>query len=287
RYPPVEDNRVLIQGALENALRENEIVLISAGSSMGSRDYTSGVISTMGKLVFHGVFMKPAKPSMLGIVGGKPVIGMPGFPLSAQTTLRLFVRELLEAWGWKAPEQETAFAVAGDTFPSDAALDEFSFAAVGSVCGRLVALPQMRASSVQMNGIRSNANLHIPRGTACFEPGERVPVVLSVPAAELGKTILIGGLYSSGAEKIAAVCTAAGMPVRFSNLNAVSGIHQLARKACHAACAAEHADLSPLDAYSPRIFPLGDGTVLVMRGDMMTDSLCAALASAAEKLRGQ
>lgn len=284
RYPPVDDNRVLIHGALENALADNDIVLISAGSSMGSRDYTSGVISEMGKLIFHGVFMKPAKPSMLGLVGGKPVIGMPGFPLSAQTSLRIFVRELLESWGWTGPQQETVFAVTGDKFPSDAALDEFSFAAVGKVCGRYVALPQMRASSVQMNGIRSNGNLQIPRGTAFFGPGERVPVVLNVPAAEADKTILLGGLYSQGAENLAAACTAAGLFVRFGNLDAAAGVRELARRACHGVCVAGDTDLSPLAGLPTETIGLNDGTLLVVRSDMQSDSLCAALTTAARRM---
>ncbi len=284
RYPPVEDNRVLIQGALERALAENEVVLISAGSSMGSRDYTSSVISEIGELVFHGVFMKPAKPSMLGIVNKKPVIGMPGFPLSAQTSLRLFVRELLEAWGWEGPETSTVVATAGDTISSDAALDEFSFAAVGRVGGRYVALPQMRASSVQMNGIRANANLHIPRGTAGFAAGESVLATLNVPPEEVERTILIGGVYGAGAQRVSAAAAGFGISVRFGDLNAVSGLRQLVRRACHGACVPEGATLFPvLEGVAFERVPLGDGTMMVIRTDMMGDPMVSTLSVLAKK----
>ena len=161
RYPPVADNRELIREAIEKAVAENEIVLLSAGSSMGSKDFTASAIADLGEIVFHGVFMKPAKPSMLGIINGKPVIGMPGFPLSAQTAQRLFVRELLELWGFTGPSHETLTVTAGETVSSDDFLDEFRFAAAAEVSGRIVALPQIRSSSMQMNGIRANCYLHL------------------------------------------------------------------------------------------------------------------------------
>jgi putative molybdopterin biosynthesis protein len=96
RLPIVRDDPDLIQEALRHAAQENDLVIISAGSSAGTRDYTAGAISAIGRLLFHGVAVKPGKPMMLGEIEGKPVIGLPGYPLAAQAVLREFAVPLLE-----------------------------------------------------------------------------------------------------------------------------------------------------------------------------------------------
>ena len=267
RYPPVADNRELIREAIEKALAENEIVLLSAGSSMGSKDFTASAISEIGKIVFHGVFMKPAKPTMLGVVDGKPVIGMPGFPLSAQTSQRLFVRELLELWGFRGPEHETISVVAGEAVGSDDFLDEFRFAAAAEVAGRVVALPQIRSSSMQMNGIRANCYIHIPRGTAEAKAGDCVSAVLNVPLEELSRTILLGGAYSEGSEELLVKAACAGWTVRFGDISSTN-LNLLKDNACHGMCLPKGFDLSPLDGIELECFELKDDTMLVMRCDM-------------------
>ena len=267
RYPPVADNQVLIREAIEKAVSENEIVLLSAGSSMGSKDFTASAIAEIGRIIFHGVFMKPAKPTMLGIVDDKPVIGMPGFPLSAQTSQRLFVRELLELWGFKGPEHETISAVAGEAVGSDDFLDEFRFAAVAEVAGRIVALPQIRSSSMQMNGIRANCYIHIPRGVAEAKAGDTVSAVLNVPAAELAKTILLGGAYSEGSEELLVKAAGAGWSIRFGDISSTN-LNLLKDNACHGMCLPKGFDLSPLAGIELECFELNDDTMLVMRQDM-------------------
>ena len=266
RYPPVADNRDLIREAIEKALAENEIVLLSAGSSMGSKDFTASAIADLGEIIFHGVFMKPAKPSMLGIVAGKPVIGMPGFPLSAQTAQRLFVRELLELWGFRGPAHETISVVAGEDVGSDTGLDEFRFATAASVAGRIVVLPQIRSSSMQMNGIRANCYIHIPRGVPEAKAGDTVSAVLNVPASELQETILLGGAYTEGTEALLVKAAAAGKIVRFGDVSSLN-LNLIKNNACHGMCLPENTDLSPLAGIELEVFSLGDGTNLVMRKD--------------------
>ena len=275
RYPPVADNQALIREAIEKAVAENEIVLLSAGSSMGSKDFTASAIADLGEIIFHGVFMKPAKPSMLGIINGKPVIGMPGFPLSAQTAQRLFVRELLELWGFRGPVHETLTVIAGEAIGSDDFLDEFRFAAAAEVAGRIVALPQIRSSSMQMNGIRANCYVHIPRGVSEAKAGDAVSAVLNVPAAELSETILLGGGYTEGTEALLVKASAAGKIVRFGDISSTN-LSLIKDNACHGMCLAEGTDLSALAGIELDIFPLGDGTNLVMRRDG-NDAQSAAL----------
>lgn len=237
RYDPVDDNPGTIRAALTHAIESNDIVLISAGSSMGSKDFTSSVIEEMGELLFHGVFMKPAKPSMLGIIDGKPVFGLPGFPLSAQTTLRVIVRELLEVWGWKRLNEPVSVrAVAGADIKSDSQLDEFGLAAVGKVGERYVALPQLRASSIQMNAIRANSTVWIPLGIKKISTGEEVVAEINVSQDELDRTILVSGKNDKGLQKIVQTAAAGGYDLRFGAFDDSDGFDMLEKSYCHAVC---------------------------------------------------
>ncbi len=103
RYPIACDSPEIIEESLCKAVDENDLVLISAGSSAGTRDYTAEVIESAGELIFHGVAMKPGKPAMLGKIKGKPVIGLPGYPLAAQTALQGICRAPARIMGIACP----------------------------------------------------------------------------------------------------------------------------------------------------------------------------------------
>jgi putative molybdopterin biosynthesis protein len=81
--PIVTDDFAAICAAVEKASKEADIVLIGAGSSHGSEDYTSKVLETLGEVMVHGVATRPGKPVVLGRAGSKPAVGVPGYPVSA------------------------------------------------------------------------------------------------------------------------------------------------------------------------------------------------------------
>ncbi len=77
------------------AVRDYDLVLLNAGASAGSKDFSAAVLGELGEVVVHGVNIKPGKPVILAIVEGKPVVGLPGYPISAVLTMRLFVKRLI------------------------------------------------------------------------------------------------------------------------------------------------------------------------------------------------
>ena len=123
---------------LSAAIKENDLAIISAGSSAGTRDFTAEVISSLGELLFHGVAVKPGKPVMLGRINGKPVLGLPGYPLAAQTMLREFAAPLLETWGLAAPHRHTVSVKLAHDLSSDLGFDEFVPVFVGRIGPRLL-----------------------------------------------------------------------------------------------------------------------------------------------------
>ena len=89
-YGVVKDEYNEILSAMKKAVSENDIVLISGGSSAGARDMTVDIISSLGEVYLHGIAMKPGKPTIVGKIDGKAVFGLPGHPTAGYfVTLRL------------------------------------------------------------------------------------------------------------------------------------------------------------------------------------------------------
>ncbi len=96
RFPPLADDCDTIRNAVKKAAEAYDMVLINAGSSAGREDYTAAVLKELGRVFVHGVSMKPGKPVILAEVGGKPVIGLPGYPVAANLSFDSFAAPILE-----------------------------------------------------------------------------------------------------------------------------------------------------------------------------------------------
>ena len=94
-YGIIRDVETDLKDATLRAVTECDIVLVSGGSSAGARDLTARVIESSGVLLFHGIAMKPGKPTILGVIDNKPVFGLPGHPVAAYFVTELFVRLLI------------------------------------------------------------------------------------------------------------------------------------------------------------------------------------------------
>jgi len=95
RYSPMEDDYEKLKKLILLAVDENDVVLVNAGSSAGTKDYTVNLIRELGEVVVHGVAMKPGKPTILGVINEKPVIGIPGYPVSAFMVFDIFAKPVI------------------------------------------------------------------------------------------------------------------------------------------------------------------------------------------------
>lgn len=235
RYPIVKDEPELIRTALQNALAENEIVIVSAGSSAGTRDYTADVIAELGEVLVHGIAIKPGKPAIIGRVGEKPVIGMPGYPLSALTILREIILPLLRHYGLNPPGPETLEGQLTTTLHKDIGTEEFVLCAAGKVGSRWVLSPLSRGASVQMSAVRANAYLRIPPGVEGMEKGEPVTATLMVPGADAGQALLITGSHDPVLDYLADLLRHRDVDLHSTNVGSMGGIIALMNDECHAA----------------------------------------------------
>lgn len=95
-YGIVRDEYRDILSAMKKAVRENDIVLISGGSSAGARDMTADIISSLGEVYLHGIAMKPGKPTIVGKIDGKAVFGLPGHPTAGYFVALRLVKPLVD-----------------------------------------------------------------------------------------------------------------------------------------------------------------------------------------------
>jgi len=97
RFAPIPDDPALLESALGAALAQFDMLLVNAGSSAGTEDYTAAALARLGRVIVHGVAMKPGKPVILAVAQGKPAIGIPGYPVSAYLAFRAFAAPVLAA----------------------------------------------------------------------------------------------------------------------------------------------------------------------------------------------
>lgn len=97
-HPLLEDNHPQIKRAIESALQEHDLLLVNAGTSKGREDFTTAIIEELGQLIVHGVSMHPGHPLVLGLIQGKPIVGVPGYPVATWVVLDQFVLPFLERW---------------------------------------------------------------------------------------------------------------------------------------------------------------------------------------------
>ncbi|EYE88341.1 hypothetical protein Q428_08515 [Fervidicella metallireducens AeB] len=95
-YGIVSDNKEKLNEVVKVALNENNIVLISGGSSAGNKDFTIDIMERHGKVLFHGLAIKPGKPTLMSECNGKYIIGLPGHPLSCAVVYKFIVKKILD-----------------------------------------------------------------------------------------------------------------------------------------------------------------------------------------------
>ncbi|MBI5696446.1 MAG: molybdopterin biosynthesis protein [Nitrospirae bacterium] len=198
RYGIVPDNMEMLKKYIKDALSDSDLVVVNAGSSAGSEDFTFHAIGELGEAVLHGVNIKPGKPVILGIVDGKPVIGVPGYPVSAFLTFRLFARELIHAWqGREAPGPEHITAKLSRQLASPLGQEEFVRVKLARVGENTIATPVSRGAGVLMSLVRADGIVRIPANSEGMAAGSEVSAELLRPAAGIAHTIACIGSHDN------------------------------------------------------------------------------------------
>lgn len=180
RYGIVPDDPEPLNQTLHQALDENDLVVITAGSSASTRDLTAEIIARAGKpgVLVHGINVKPGKPTILAVCGGKAVIGLPGNPVSALVIARLFVVPVIEhCLGLIAPRPRTAIqARLAVNVPSQAGREDYLPVQLTSQGGTWMAEPIFYKSNLIFTLARADGLLKIPADATGIEAGSLVTI---------------------------------------------------------------------------------------------------------------
>ncbi|MFT9497872.1 molybdopterin biosynthesis protein [Anaerosolibacter sp.] len=196
RYKPVEDNYELLRQQVLEAVEENDIVIINAGSSAGTEDYTVKLIRELGEVLVHGIATRPGKPTILGIVQGKPVIGIPGYPVSAYFVFDTFAKPLIAKYlGQRVSNRPRVEAVVSKRIVSALKHKEYVRMKLGMVDQQLIATPLNRGAGATMSLVRADGILIIPQNSEGVEAGERVQVELLKDIHDIHHTIVSIGSH--------------------------------------------------------------------------------------------
>jgi putative molybdopterin biosynthesis protein len=196
KYPRARDDCTVLQQAVQQAVEECDLVTIIAGSSAGEHDLTSDVVAEAGELLAHGVDVMPGKPAVLGCIQSKPIIGVPGYPVSAIVIAREILRPAIEKFlGAIAPAYPKVRAVVPKKIVSHLGLEEFVRVTLGRVGEKLIAVPLARGAGVITTMVRADGLLRIPSLVEGLNSGEEADVELLRPMEDVENTILCTGSH--------------------------------------------------------------------------------------------
>lgn len=176
----VKDDMAQLESEIGRAVAESDLTIVIAGSSAGRGDYTSKVLGNLGRILTHGVAMRPGKPVILAEANGKPVLGLPGYPVSAHLCLDQFVKPLLGSWRGAATAERAESLIARITRPvvSGLGVEEHVRVRVGLVNGSYVATPLNRGAGVLTSLVRADGQFVIPGTSEGVASGDAVTVHL-------------------------------------------------------------------------------------------------------------
>jgi putative molybdopterin biosynthesis protein len=195
--PIIADEYDTIKKHLSAAVRSDaDVVVVNAGSSAGSADYTVQIIGELGEVMVHGVTIMPGKPTILGVIDNKPVIGSPGYPVSAIISFEQFVVPLLAGMQGMAPmDPLVAPALLARDLPSKSGIEEFRRMITGKIGDHLVTVPLKKGAGAITTLTRANTILRIAASSEGETRGSVVNLELLRPRQQIENTILCTGSH--------------------------------------------------------------------------------------------
>ncbi len=239
RHDRIADDVELISTAILDAVRgDYDVVLVIGGSSAGARDMTKRVIEQVGEVLVHGVTIMPGKPTLLAEVEGKPVVGMPGYPVSTIVAFEQFVGPLLrQHQGLTEPARETVSVKPTRKIASKLGLEEFVRVKLGKVDDQVVATPLPRGAGTVTSLTQADGIIRINKDLEGLRPGQPVMAELLRPLKEIEKNLVVVGSHDNTLDVLADLLRAerTGVSLSSSHVGSFGGLMAIKKNACHLA----------------------------------------------------
>jgi len=234
----VKDEPEKIKEVLLEASETSDIIVINAGSSAGRKDFTVHIIGEIGEVFTHGVAARPGKPTVLGKINGKIVVGVPGYPVSAYLALGWFVQPLVCKYlGIPVPKGQTVTVKLGRRIVSSMGAEDFVRMNIGYVDGQFIANPLTRAAGVTMSFVRADGLLIVPPNVIGYEQGDLVEVELLRPLEEIKNAIVFCGSHDLTIDLLSSELKRARteMKIVSSHVGSMAGIMAIRKGEAHVA----------------------------------------------------
>ena len=193
----IGDDPAALTAALRAALEEKpQLVLLLSGSSAGAHDFSAAAISQLGEVLVHGIAVRPGHPVIIGMARDLPIIGVPGYPVSAALTGELLILPLIRQWlGLTPPQVSQVEAVATQKIASPLGDDDYVRVALAELDGQLQATPLGRGAGVITSLVRADGLAHIPRFHEGVDRGGRLQVALLRNRGEIQQSLMMLGSH--------------------------------------------------------------------------------------------
>ncbi len=242
RKPIVPDDFEQLTAAVAEAAGESDLVLLLSGSSAGSEDFSAAVVERLGRLLVHGIAVRPGHPVILGMLNdgrgsqAVPVIGVPGYPVSAALTGEIFVEGLLRRWvGLPGRSKTTLSAEITRKVTSPLGDDDYVRVAVGVVGERTLAAPISRGAGVISSLVRADGIVIIPAGEQGLPAGAPVEVALYSEPEAIRRTILAVGSHDMVLDLLSQHLANHDRRLASANVGSLGGLIALKREEAHLA----------------------------------------------------
>jgi len=222
------------QTILDGVRSDAHLVVINAGSSAGSEDYTAAAIKQLGEVLVHGVAMMPGKPTILGVVENKPVIGNPGYPVSAVLSFEIFGVPVLEVMqGIPHRSRPRMKAVSARKIASKLGREEFFRVKMGRVGDRVVATPLPRGAGSITSLTRADGIIRIPTFSEGIGQAEEVDVELLKDPMDVDRTLVCIGSHDLTLDVLADELGPHNIFLSSSNVGSLGGLLALKSRSSH------------------------------------------------------
>jgi putative molybdopterin biosynthesis protein len=239
RHEMLTDDPAMIKQAVDEAVNEDyQMILVLGGSSAGSEDYAKDVILDLGKILVHGVTIMPGKPVVIGSVRGKPVFGIPGYPVSAIIAFEQFVRPILNRMlGQPEPAVQTIEVEPTRKIASKLGVEEFLRVKLGQVGSRVVATPLPRGAGCITSITEADGIIRIPNHIEGLKENETAVAELLRPLSSVRNTIVIVGSHDNTLDVLVDMIKGkhSHLTVSSSHVGSMGGLMAVKRGACHLA----------------------------------------------------
>lgn len=234
----VNDQEELIRAQIISAVADNDIIVVIAGSSAGKEDFTLKILQEIGTVFVHGVNIMPGKPVILAEVNGKPVIGLPGYPLAATLDNYLFIRPLVYSLlGLAVPKTPSIEGVIKRKIPSHVGLAEFLRVNLAEIDGQIVAVPRKKGSAAMESLLKADGVLVIPEQKEGLAGGSKCPVFLLKPQSEIRNNLLLIGSHDLTLDLLTDLLrrNKTGFDLITQSVGSLAGLMALKRQEAHLA----------------------------------------------------